>query len=39
VESLYLSRPLAEELAAHPAIHRHRKDEQMQLMEAPVPYM
>jgi DNA adenine methylase len=39
VESLYLSRSLAEELAAHPAIHRHRKDEQMQLMEAPVPYM
>jgi DNA adenine methylase len=38
VESLYLSRALAEELAVRPALHRHRRDEQMQLMEAPVPY-
>lgn len=38
IESLYLSRPLAEELAARPMIHRHRRDEQMQLMETPIPY-
>ena len=30
VESLYLSRALAEELAVRPALHRHRRDEQMQ---------
>jgi len=38
VESLYLSRSLAEELAVRPTIHRHHRDEQMQLMETPVPY-
>ncbi len=38
VESLYLSPALADELDVHPSIHRHRRDEQMQLMENPVPY-
>ena len=38
VESLYLSPALADELEAHPAIHRRRHDEQMQLMETPTPY-
>ena len=38
VESLYLSPALADELEARPAIHRHRRDEQMQLMETPPPY-
>ncbi len=38
VESLYLSPALADELEAHPAIHRRRHDEQMQLMEKPQPY-
>ena len=38
VESLYLSRPLAEELDVCPTIHRHRRDEQMQLMETPSSY-
>ena len=38
VESLYLSPALAEELEVHPTLHRHRRDEQMQLMESPVPY-
>lgn len=36
VESLYLSRTLAEELEARPTAHR--RDEQMQLMETPPPY-
>jgi DNA adenine methylase len=38
VESLYLSPALAEELEVQPAIHRRRRNEQMQLMERPVPY-
>ena len=38
VESLYLSRALAEELEVVPTMHRHRQNEQMQLMEKPVPY-
>ena len=38
VESLYLSSALAEELKAYPAIHRRHRDEQMQLMETPIPY-
>jgi DNA adenine methylase len=38
VESLYLSPALADELEPQPAIHRHRRDEQMQLMETPKPY-
>jgi len=38
VESLYLSPALAEELEVVPTMHRHRRDEQMQLMEKPVPY-
>jgi DNA adenine methylase len=38
VESLYLSSALAEELHVHPTMHRRRRDEQMQLMETPVPY-
>ena len=38
VESLYLSPALAEESKVHPAIHRRHRDEQMQLMDAPVPY-
>jgi DNA adenine methylase len=38
VESLYLSPALSDELEAHPAIHRRRHDEQMQLMETPSPY-
>jgi DNA adenine methylase len=38
VESLYLSSTLAEELEVLPTMHRHRQDEQMQLMEKPVPY-
>jgi DNA adenine methylase len=38
VESLYLSPALAEQLEVHPTIHRHRRDEQMQLMEQRVPY-
>ena len=38
VESLYLSPALAEELEVQPAIHRRHRDEQMQLMEKPVPY-
>ena len=38
VESLYLSPALADEMEAGPTIHRRRQDEQMQLMEKPVPY-
>jgi len=38
VESLYLSRALAEELEVVPTLHPHRQNEQMQLMEKPVPY-
>jgi len=38
VESLYLSPALAEELEVRPTVHRHRQDEQMQLMEKTVPY-
>lgn len=38
VESLYLSPALADEMNASPAIHRRRHDEQMQLMERPIPY-
>ena len=38
VESLYLSPALAEELEARPAMHRRRRDEQMQLMETPPRY-
>ncbi len=38
VESLYLSPALAEALNVRPATHRFRRDEQMQLMEKPVPY-
>jgi DNA adenine methylase len=38
VESLYLSAALAEELEVGPAMHRKHRDEQMQLMEKPVPY-
>ena len=38
VESLYLSSALAEELEVHPTMHRRHRDEQMQLMETPVPY-
>jgi DNA adenine methylase len=38
VESLYLSPVLAEELEVQPTMHRHRQDEQMLLMEKPVPY-
>ena len=38
VESLYLSRALAEELEVHPAIHRKPRPEEMQLMETPPPY-
>jgi DNA adenine methylase len=38
VESLYLSPALADELEAHPAVHRRRDGEQMQLMETPPPY-
>jgi DNA adenine methylase len=38
VESLYLSRALAEELEIVPTLHRHWQNEQMQLMEKPVPY-
>jgi DNA adenine methylase len=38
VESLYLSPALAEELEVQPAKHRRHHDEQMQLMENPVPY-
>jgi DNA adenine methylase len=38
VESLYLSSALAEELEVHPTMHRKHRDEQMQLMETPVPY-
>ena len=38
VESLYLSPALANELEAQPAIHRRRRDEQVQLMETPKPY-
>jgi len=38
VESLYLSPALAEELDVVTTTHRHRQDEQMQLMEKPVPY-
>jgi len=38
VESLYLSRTLAEELEVVPRMHRHRQNQQMQLMENPVPY-
>jgi DNA adenine methylase len=38
VESLYLSQALAEELEVVSTMHRHRQDEQMQLMEKPVPY-
>ncbi len=38
VESLYLSPSLAEELQAAPRLHRHRQDEQMQLMEKPLNY-
>jgi DNA adenine methylase len=38
VESLYLSPALAEELEVYPTIHRHRSDEQMKLLEKPVPY-
>jgi DNA adenine methylase len=36
VESLYLSRALAEELGVQPAMHRRRHGEQMQLMETPM---
>ena len=38
VESLYLSPALSDELEAHPAIHRRRNGEQMQLMETTSPY-
>ena len=38
VESLYFSPALAEELEVQPALHRHRRGEQMQLMEKSVPY-
>jgi hypothetical protein len=38
VESLYLSPALAEELEVVPTMHRHRQNEQMQLMAKPVPY-
>lgn len=38
VESLYLSPALADELEAHPTIHRQRNGEQMQLMETAPPY-
>jgi hypothetical protein len=38
VESLYLSPALADEVEAHPTIHRRRNGEQMQLMETAPPY-
>ncbi len=38
VESLYLSPALAEQLEVGPAMHRKHRDEQMQLMEKPIPY-
>jgi DNA adenine methylase len=38
VESLYLSPALADELEAAPVIHRRLREEQMQLMEPPMPY-
>ena len=38
VESLYLSPTLADELEVQPAMHRRRRDEQMQLMETPPRY-
>lgn len=38
VESLYLSPALADELEAHPAVHRRRHGEQMQLMETAPRY-
>jgi DNA adenine methylase len=38
VESLYLSPALADEIEARPVIHRRRRHEQIQLMEAPPPY-
>jgi DNA adenine methylase len=38
VESLYLSPALSEQIEATPVIHRRLRQEQMHLMEAPMPY-